>query len=97
MEDQLPSVLNAGVELSLALLHTGADEEQLAFSELGQGQGVMEISDSAGSRKVLETRRGVWEEIIISHLNAKVQQSTSTPCHIRKCLVTRHQISIQKV
>lgn len=56
LDDQLLGVLNAWAELCVSLLHMGADEEQPAVPDLGQRQSVMEVSDAAGSWKVLQTR-----------------------------------------
>lgn len=62
LDDQVPSVLNAGAELGLSLLGVGADEEQPAVPDLGQRQGVMEVGDAAGSWKVLKHGGGelIW-------------------------------------
>lgn len=40
----------------------GADEEQPAVSNLGQGQSVMEVSDAAGAWKILQTQ-GKYEDL----------------------------------
>lgn len=55
LDDQVASVLDAIGKLRVALLHVGADEVQLAVSDLGQRQSVVEVGDAAGSWKVLET------------------------------------------
>lgn len=64
LEDQGPSVLHARARLRLALPHVRADEEQAALPELGQGQGVVEVGDAAGTWKILETaeKRGMKQD-----------------------------------
>lgn len=53
--NQVSSVLNTWAELSLSFPHICANEEQFAVSNLRQRQTVVEVSDAAGSWKVLET------------------------------------------
>lgn len=57
MGDQGLSVLHARAQLRLALLHVGSDEEQAPVAELGQRQSVVEVSDAAGTWKILEKEK----------------------------------------
>lgn len=54
LDDQVLGVPSARAELWLAFFGVGTDEEQPAVPDLGQGQGVVEVGDAAGSWKVLE-------------------------------------------
>lgn len=56
LDEQVPSVLSAWAQFGLSLRGVGANEEQPTVPDLGQWQVVMEVSDAAGSWKVLETR-----------------------------------------
>jgi len=61
LDDHVPSVPNAWAQLRLAFPHMGTDEEQLALADLRQGQSVMEVSDAAGTWKILEIEdKHVW-------------------------------------
>lgn len=56
LDDQVLSILDAGTQLRLALLHVGTDEEQPTVPDLRQGQSVVEVGDAAGTGEILERK-----------------------------------------